>query len=158
MNRLQGCLGFLFPTPARTGVGAPSALTYPYRARSAFLSPAEITFYRVLQTAVASRYAIFPKVRLLDLCDVTDRPVNQTAMNRIDRKHVDFLLCDPTTFKPLKAIELDDSTHERRRRADRDAFVDQIFQVIGLPLVHIQAQSGYDPQELVRRLDLREES
>jgi hypothetical protein len=154
VDRLQGCLGFLFPVRAREGVGAPSALAFPYRARAAFLSPAEITFYQALQTAVASRYAIFPKVRLLDLCDVTDRPVNQGAMNRIDRKHVDFLLCDPTTFKPIKAIELDDSTHERRRRADRDAFVDQIFQVIGLPLVHIRSQSGYDQPDLIRRLDL----
>jgi hypothetical protein len=152
----RGCFGFLFPPQAGQTTAAPSSVTFPYRAREAFLSPAESAFYRVLQSAVSSRYSIFPKVRLLDLCDVTDRRANQAAMNRIDRKHVDFLLCDPVTFRPIKAIELDDSTHDRRRRSDRDEFVDQIFEVIGLSLVHIRAEPGYDPQDLRRRLGLPE--
>lgn len=158
MDKQRGCLGFLFPAQSGKSETPVSAVTFPYRARAAFLSPAEIAFYRALQTAVASRYVIFPKVRLLDLCDVTDRRVNQAAMNRIDRKHVDFLLCEPDTLRPLKAIELDDSTHDRRRRLDRDAFVDQVFEAIRLPLVHVRAEAGYDPQDLRRRLGLRVDS
>ena len=33
-----------------------------------------------------------------------------TYWNKINRKHVDFLICDDETLKPLVGIELDDST------------------------------------------------
>jgi len=79
--------------------------------------------------------------------------VNQAAFNRIDRKHLDFLLCDPTTLRPMVAIELDDASHARRDRVDRDAFVDKVLDVVGLPLVRIRAQMDYDPRELEARID-----
>ena len=40
---------------------------YPYHLRDDFLSPAELNFYRVLQTAVSDWATIFVKVSLGDL-------------------------------------------------------------------------------------------
>jgi very-short-patch-repair endonuclease len=79
--------------------------------------------------------------------------VNQTAFNRVSSKHVDFVLCDPSTLAPVVAIELDDSTHYRRDRADRDAFVNQLFKVIGVSLIRHRVQSAYDTDAIARWID-----
>jgi len=55
-------------------------------------------------------------------------------MNRIDRKHVDFLLCDPATMRPLLGVELDDASHQRRDREQRDRLMEQAFAAAELPL------------------------
>ena len=63
--------------------------------------------------------------------------------NKINRKHVDFLICDRDTLKPIVAIELDDSTHARENRQLRDEFVNQIFTAAKLPLIHIKVSQSY---------------
>ena len=57
--------------------------------------------------------------------------------NKIDRKHVDFILSDPRTVRPLVGIELDDKSHQRSDRQTRDEFVEHVFQAAHLPLVRI---------------------
>lgn len=68
--------------------------------------------------------------------------------HKIDRKHVDFLLCDPVTMRPMVGIELDDNSHQRPDRQERDAFVDQAFQAAGLPLLHVAVKRAYVVTEL----------
>src|SRR5687768_13442484 len=41
---------------------------------------------------------------------------SQSHRNRIDRKHVDFLLCHSEMMKPLVGLELDDQSHGRPDR------------------------------------------
>ncbi|MBA2116724.1 DUF2726 domain-containing protein [Bremerella alba] len=122
----------------------------PYRLRDDFLSAAELSFYRVLQSALGDQATISPKVNLADIFFVARPNENQGYRNKIDRKHVDFLICDPTSMKPLCGIELDDSSHARQDRKTRDEFVDRVFDVAGLPMVRIPANRGYSPQELLR--------
>ncbi|MGI5917257.1 MAG: DUF2726 domain-containing protein [Anaerolineae bacterium] len=74
--------------------------------------------------------------------------------NRIDRKHVDFLLCDPQTMAPLLGIELDDSSHRRPDRRARDELVDRIFESAGLPLLRVPARfDGYNAATLREKID-----
>jgi hypothetical protein len=73
---------------------------------------------------------------------------NQSAFNRISRKRVDFLVCSPKDMKPLFAIELDDHSHNRPDRVERDLFMDAVFNTAGLPLLHIPARNSYDTREL----------
>ena len=72
--------------------------------------------------------------------------------NRIASRHVDFLICTPSTMQPLVAIELDDSSHERPHRRERDNFVDNAFQAAGLPLIHFRARHTYNTREIAKRL------
>ncbi|MCL4266065.1 MAG: DUF2726 domain-containing protein [Anaerolineae bacterium] len=123
---------------------------FPYRLRDDFLSPAELNFYRALQTAVADWAMLFTKVNLGDLfyASTGDQGQNQAYRNRISRKHLDFLLCDPNTLRPLLGIELDDSSHNRSDRQQRDQFVDGVFAAAGLPLVHVRVSHSYSPDKL----------
>ncbi|MBS0208816.1 MAG: DUF2726 domain-containing protein [Planctomycetes bacterium] len=124
----------------------------PYRKRDDFLSAAELSFYRVLRLVVKGRVEVLAKVNLADIVFVARPHENQAYRNKIDRKHVDFLCCHPTTMKPLFGIELDDRSHQRLDRVERDHFVDQVFQVAGLPLVRCVAKAAYEPNLLLAEL------
>jgi len=124
----------------------------PYRLRDDFLSAAELSFYHVLKSVVKDRAVVLAKVNLADIFFVAKPNENQSYRNKIDRKHVDFLCCDPSTMTPLVGIELNDSSHYRSDRVERDQFVTQVFEVAGLPLVPIPAKRGYDPNQLAVQL------
>ena len=123
---------------------------FPYALRDDFLSPAEQSFYQVLRTVGGERLLICPKVALADLffAKTGDYRQNRIFLNRIDRKHVDFLLCEPKTMRPVVGIELDDKSHDRPERQERDEFVDGVFAAAKLPLVRVPAKRGYAGGEL----------
>jgi hypothetical protein len=125
-------------------------LEFPYALRDDFLSAAELSFCMVLRTVVAERLLICPKVALADLffAKTGDHRQNRIFLNRIDRKHVDFLLCEPKTLRPVVGIELDDKSHQRPDRRERDEFVDGVFVAAKLPLIRVPARRGYAAAEL----------
>ncbi|MBC7265734.1 MAG: DUF2726 domain-containing protein [Anaerosomatales bacterium] len=151
-NENPGCLGLVLRL---FGIGAevpPSDKSLPYRRRDDFLSPAELSFYRALSAAVGAQVHICPKVNLADIFFVVKPNENKGARGRIAQKHVDFLLCDSQSMKPLAGIELDDSSHARAARQERDAFVDGVFAAAALPLVRIPAAASYSPADLAQKL------
>jgi hypothetical protein len=121
----------------------------PYDKRPYLLSRAERSFYEVLHRAVAPDLVVFPKVRLADVVKVRKGTEGwQGHQNRINAKHVDFLLCTCVTLSPALVVELDDSSHERADRQTRDAFVDGAMAAAGLPILHVPARSQYNPAEI----------
>jgi hypothetical protein len=93
---------------------------------------------------------VCPKIPLGDLFYVktSDNSKYRTYTNKIDRKHLDFLLCDPKTMRPILGIELDDKSHQRKDRQDRDELVENIFKVTKLPLVRMPVKHTYSVTEL----------
>lgn len=127
---------------------------FPYFLRDDFLSPAEQSFYLVLKHVFSDRVLISTKVALSDLFVVrsNDRSKFRTFTNKIDRKHVDFLLCDPKTVRPLVGIELDDKSHQRSDRKIRDEFVEMVFKAAKLPLLRFPTKRAYSTSELASLL------
>lgn len=121
---------------------------YPFRVRDDFLSRAELSFYLTVQNHVGKDLRICPKVSLSDLFYVVRPNENFKAYNKINRKHVDFVACDPVTMKPLFGIELDDASHQQPDRRKRDRFVEKVFQAASLPLVRVPARASYNTAEL----------
>jgi hypothetical protein len=126
--------------------------TFPYKVQRSLLIPSEMVFYRGLASVVGTRALICPKVRLGDVFFVVDFKENLPQYFRIAEKHVDFLLCNPQTIKPIVGIELDDEGHQQRDRKDRDRFIKKVFEAAGLPLIHIPVQPKYNAHELETRL------
>lgn len=149
-NERTGCLGMILGLlgirPGKSPVAPTEKL--PYRLRDDFLSAAERSVFGVLCQVVGTQGVVCPKVRVADLLFVADRRGNQGYVNRIDRKHVDFVICAPDTITPRVVVELDDASHERRDRRERDEFVDAAFQAAGLPVVRITAKRQYAPADL----------
>jgi hypothetical protein len=125
-----------------------------YSLKKALFTPAERSFLGVLEPNLPPGVRVFGKVRLADILDVKkglERGERQGALNRINRKHVDFLLVRTSDLAPVAGIELDDSSHEEEDRQQRDAFVDEAFAGAGLPLLHFPAQKTYNPAEIRSR-------
>ena len=124
------------------------ALKRPYHARGFLLTKAEAIFYHLLRDMVKGHLVIFPHVALRDLVTIVDRSDYFTYYNKIDRKQMDFVLCDPGTLQPIFVIELDDSSHNRPDRMLRDAFVEVVLESAKIPLVRVPVKRNYDQKEL----------
>jgi len=72
-----------------------------------------------------------------------DGSERQKALNRIQSKHLDFVACDPETFAVRFVVELDDKSHGRADRQDRDQFLDQAMQAAGIPIFHFPVKRNY---------------
>lgn len=122
------------------------APTLPYIKQETLLTAAERSFLGVLEQAAGDRFRIYAQVRLADLLAVkpgTDRAGRAVAQNRINAKHADFVLCKPDTLEIVCAIELDDASHQKANRRERDAFVEQACAAAGLPLARFPVKAGY---------------
>lgn len=138
-----GALWFLF---TRLGDGERS---YPYRKKPAVMSRNEQEFYFALLKAAGNTYDVFGMVRMADLLEVEKGAVKrQSWQNRINCKHIDFVLCDRDSQEPILAIEVDDRSHERRDRQERDYFVDRAFAAAELPLLRVRATRSYSAKSL----------
>ncbi len=125
----------------------------PYRLREPFLTTTELALFRVLTEMMGSRYVICPKVALNDVFYILRPNENVHFFNKIFRKHVDFLLCDPRTFAPTFGVEIvrpisKDSTRES------DKFMDELFTDAGVPLVHIPSSERYDAGDIIALFQL----
>ena len=135
-----------------------AAVELPYERNSVLLSAAERSFLGVLEQALGEGYRVCPKVRVADAISVR-RPLPrgewQRAFNRISSKHFDFILCRSTDLEIACAVELDDSTHQRNDRQERDMFLGEVCSVSSLPLLRFPAKGAYtvsDIQGTVSRL------
>jgi hypothetical protein len=130
-------------------VQSKASARWPYRKSEHLLTLAERSFFGVLGQAVDDDLYIFAKVRLSDLLwlpqGTRDR---QRYFNRIQSKHIDFVLCDKAKTEPRLLIELDDSSHRRAARQSRDAFLDQAASHAGLPILRVPVKHSYSVGEL----------
>lgn len=126
----------------------------PYVVRNSLLTRNEQKFFAALQRAVQNDWNIFAMVRLADVLRVeAEAHQRQAWQNKINCKHVDFVLCDHYNLQPVLAIEVDDRTHLRQDRQRRDQFLNDAMQQAGLPLLRITAASKYDPAEIRAQLE-----
>ena len=128
---------------------------YPYKKKKYLLSIAEKNFYdslrKVLEGSTPS-ITICPKVRLADIVYVSGTNKFQTYFNRIQSKHIDFIICTEEDMKPIFAIELDDKSHLRADRVSRDDFVNKLLKEVNMKLIRIPVRSNYDINELRQKI------
>lgn len=126
----------------------------PYLKREALVTKPELRFYRSLQKAVQDDFEIFAMVRIADLLRVESQsPQKRKWLNKILAKHIDFVLCEPVSLKPMVCIELDDRSHSRPDRVERDIFVNKAFASANLPLLRIPTQPNYRSREIRELID-----
>lgn len=123
---------------------------FPYRVHNSLLAPAELNFFYNLRGAVGDRAFIVPKVGLGEVftVEVEDKVHVRAYRNKIDRKHIHFLLCDPKSLRPVLGIELTDHSQPQEERHAQAAFLDGVFAAAGLPLVRLPAQRVYTVSDI----------
>lgn len=82
---------------------------------------------------------VCPKVRLLDLVEPRKGAEHYKSLfYKIQAKHVDFLICDQDLHIKA-AVELDDNSHKKADRQERDKFVDQVLTSCGFKVIRTRA-------------------
>lgn len=124
----------------------------PYFSREFLLSRGECVFYLALRRAVPAHLMICPKVRMIDVINCSNDARKQGYAGRISQKHVDFVLADVETTAIAMVIELDDRSHRRSDRQQRDQFVDRAYAAAGVPILHVPAAAAYDVRALRQQI------
>jgi len=125
----------------------------PYRLREQFMSTPELALFNTLQMLVGRRYVICPKVGLNDIFYIVRPNENVHFFNKIFRKHVDFMLCEPVTFKPTIGVELVKPVSKNETR-ETDQFMEDLFLSAGLPLVHVPSSDRYVERDVAELFQL----
>ena len=138
------------PKPARV---KDQSERLPYRLREHFMSTPETALFHALQEMVGKRYTICPKVALNDVFYIVRPNENVHFFNKIFRKHVDFLLCEPNTLRPVIGVEMVKPVARSETR-ETDQFMEDLFHDAGLPLVHVPTSDRYSQRDLAELFQL----
>lgn len=132
----------------------------PYLLKESVLSKAEFEFSKELAKYVARDCMILTKVSLHDIFEVDRNQIDNKEylkyFNKYSSKHVDFLICDRITFKPLYGVELDDSSHNSAKTMQRDEFVNKLYSHVGLKLVRIKYRTKYSQDDFSEIIKIRD--
>lgn len=127
-------------------------ITKMYQPRE-ILTDREYGFYKKLRRiAEKNKLQVFTKVRLADLVEPKscgDKSLWWECFNKIKAKHIDFALADYDTNIVL-LVELDDSTHARTDRRERDIFVDAVLKNTGYTLIRTYGETDVISEALSR--------
>lgn len=93
-------------------------------------------YKKLQQYADTKGWIVCPKVRVLDIIEPRKGHKEYiTLLNKIQSKHIDFILCDKNLH--IKAIiELDDNSHDKADRKERDEFLRVVLESVGYKVIH----------------------
>lgn len=126
-------------------------IAFPFQKEPVLFTLAERSFLAVLEPALGNQFRVLGKVRLADVIRVKpglSGSARQQAFNRIQSKHLDFVVCDPKDLAVQFVVELDDSSHQQSRRQARDEFLDKALVAAGVPVFHFPVKRTYSVQDI----------
>lgn len=106
-------------------------LNSKYERKQVILSRPEYNFLLTLRQIKPEKYEVIPQVALNS---VIEKKTNTSYRNELFRV-CDYCFVDKETFEPLLLVELNDRSHLRADRQDRDAKVAAICSAAKIPLV-----------------------
>lgn len=148
-----GCLGIIVDRLRKIlGLSPKAPTALPYRRRDDFLTPAELSYYKVLTSALGPEVTLLAKVKLTDILFVSRPNENMRYFNKIAQGHVDFLLCNSSDMQPVLVIELDDASHDRPSQKKKDAFKDEALRAAEVPILRVKPLKQYSRQAVLTQL------
>jgi len=130
---------------------------HSYEKLEALFTPAERSFFGVLNQAVNNDVLVFGKVRVADVITPRKGGVKgawQRAFNKISAKHFDFALCNKNDLSLVCGIELDDKSHNTAKQKSRDAFLESACKSADFPLIRFPAKSTYSVNDVRESLSI----
>ena len=123
-----------------------------YKPKRYVISLVELNFYNVLfEIAKELDLILFSQVSLYNIIETKYN--NQTAFNKIRSKTIDFVLVDKKNCRIKLCIELDDNTHNRYYRIERDKFINKLFKDLEINLIRFKASNYYNKDALKKRIE-----
>ena len=96
--------------------------TYRYAMKNPLSQPEQILYHRLREALPECE--VLPQVTFSRFLETTPNPPNlkRAAFQKISQKSADYLIC-LKDFTIVASVELDDSSHDKKRDADRDAIL-----------------------------------
>jgi len=124
---------------------------YKYYAKSYVMTSRENECFKILNEIFSSKWFVVPQVHLSALLDYRVKGQNwNAAFRHINGKSVDFVLIGKESYKVICAIELDDSTHSRSDRIERDVEIERMFKEARIPLARISKFESMTKPEIAK--------
>lgn len=128
---------------------------YPYKSFPSLMSTYEQKFFLILSMALNDKsFYICPKVRLCDIVQVISTDNYQFYLDKIKTKHIDYLICDKFSFRPLYAISLDDLNFNFQGLVIKEDFLNNCFSNSDIKFVRFKTHYSYKVTEIKEILGL----
>lgn len=127
----------------------------PY-AKKFLLTKNEWAFYKNLKPiADELKLTVLAKVRLADLVEVniSNKKEYIKYFNKINKKHVDFILARPENLQIELLIELDDNSHNTAQK-ERDSFTEALYRKTGYKLLRVRGKQELK-EKITEKLDIK---
>lgn len=115
----------------------------------------EMKFYNVLlEIAKELDYILFSQVSLYNIVSMKenlDYSTHTKYFNKIASKSIDFVLVDKKCRIKL-CIELDDTTHRKKNRIERDKFINDLFEELEIDLLRYPVYNVYYKDTLKKKI------
>lgn len=118
-----------------------------FYSKKPLMSGIEIKFHNAFEIAVNNEYIVLPQVNLGTIIQKNGKFKYHNELFR----NIDFCIFDKSYF-PLLLIEINDETHNRRDRIERDKKVKEISASAGLPLITLHTKYGINQEYITKRL------
>lgn len=126
------------------------SLSSLYERKNYLLTQNELKFYKLLKN-ITDKYNLnlFSQVALYEII----KSKNIKDFNKIKSKTIDFVITDENS-KIKICIELDDTTHLKETRKQRDNFINKLFYDLNIKLLRIPVQNSYEnlEQEIIKNI------
>ena len=126
-----------------------------YKPKTYITTKKEGIFYNVLlDIAKELNYTLFAQVPLYAIVGMQDKLDNSTHakyFNKISSKSIDFVLVDEKC-RILLCIELDDNSHYKKHRIERDTFINKLFDDLSIGLLRYPVYNMYYKDTLKKRI------
>lgn len=124
---------------------------YRYYAKPYVMTSRENECFKILNEIFSSKWFVVPQVHLSALLDYKVKGQNwNAAFRHINGKSVDFVLIGKESYKVICVIELDDSTHSKPDRIERDAEIERMFKEARIPLARIGRFESMTKSEIAK--------
>lgn len=110
-----------------------------YFVKESLLTSTEIKYYNLLRSILGSEFLILPQI---NLASVIDKEGGSNFRNELFR-NADFGVFD-CNYRPIFLVEINDNTHFRKDRRERDKKVNEICNSAGLPILTLWVKDGID--------------
>ncbi len=118
-----------------------------YSRKREFVSRSELEFLHTLRTMLGNRYAVCVQVPLVSVIEK-----RAAAFRNELFRVIDYMIVDSVSYEPLLLIELNDASHNRADRAERDRKVAEICAAANMPLVTFTLAESKNPIEVKKRI------
>jgi len=128
---------------------------FPFHKKQQLFTLVERSFLQLLERAVGDKYKIINRVKLADVLELkgnTDEKSRRSAMQKLNAKYLDYVLCNSEDMSIVAVVDLVNNSNLQGHKAVPDWFVQGALETAGIPYVRMKVKAGYTVADIQQGL------